>query len=125
MPKEGPVQPSQDDKLKVSRWSQFARYCVQTLRAPSSTVTSSRVCANRCVSAVSPINPVLGTIGDVNTTRPGLLDFVGKAKWDAWKSVEGTSKEDAQKKYVEHLLEILEKNDNEDAKKWVAEIQSA
>ncbi|KAG9104445.1 hypothetical protein FRC06_002391 [Ceratobasidium sp. 370] len=66
-----------------------------------------------------------GTIGDVNTPRPGLLDFVGKTKWDAWKSVEGTSKEDAQKKYVEYLLEVLGRNDNEDAKKWVAEIESA
>ncbi|KAF8558186.1 Acbp from Moniliophthora Perniciosa [Imleria badia] len=49
-----------------------------------------------------------GTIGDVNTTRPGLLDFVGKAKWDAWKGVEGTSSEDAQKKYVELLVKDLE-----------------
>ena len=24
-----------------------------------------------------------GTIGDVNTARPGMLDFVGKAKWKA------------------------------------------
>merc|ERR1712013_390413 len=23
------------------------------------------------------------TIGDVNTSRPGMLDFKGKAKWDA------------------------------------------
>lgn len=29
------------------------------------------------------------TIGDVNTTRPGMLDFTGKAKWDAWKELEG------------------------------------
>ena len=24
------------------------------------------------------------TVGDVNTARPGMLDFAGKAKWDAW-----------------------------------------
>jgi hypothetical protein len=23
----------------------------------------------------------IATIGDVNTTRPGLMDFTGKAKW--------------------------------------------
>lgn len=28
-----------------------------------------------------------GTVGDVNTARPGMLDFTGKAKWDAWKEV--------------------------------------
>jgi diazepam-binding inhibitor (GABA receptor modulator, acyl-CoA-binding protein) len=30
------------------------------------------------------------TVGDVNTSRPGMLDFKGKAKWDAWKSREGS-----------------------------------
>ncbi|EPQ54327.1 hypothetical protein GLOTRDRAFT_78306 [Gloeophyllum trabeum ATCC 11539] len=65
------------------------------------------------------------TLGDCNTTRPGMLDFTGKAKWDAWKSVEGTSKEEAMNKYVEKLLEILKKADNEEAKKFVAELEAA
>lgn len=65
------------------------------------------------------------TIGDVNTARPGMLDFVGKAKWDAWKKLEGTSKEQAMKAYVEKLLEILRAADNEDAKKYISEIESA
>ncbi|KAH9945022.1 Acbp from Moniliophthora Perniciosa [Epithele typhae] len=65
------------------------------------------------------------TIGDVNTARPGLLDFVGKAKWDAWKGVEGTSKEDAMTKYVENLLEMLKKADTEESKKLVAELEAA
>nr|KAG5700616.1 hypothetical protein BaRGS_015446 [Batillaria attramentaria] len=29
------------------------------------------------------------TVGDVNTSRPGLLDLKGKAKWDAWESRKG------------------------------------
>ncbi|CAE6519060.1 unnamed protein product [Rhizoctonia solani] len=66
-----------------------------------------------------------GTIGDVNTTRPGLLDFTGKAKWDAWNAVKGKSKEDAQKEYVETLLEVLKESGSEDSKKWIAEIESA
>ncbi|KAJ8519053.1 hypothetical protein ONZ45_g3944 [Pleurotus djamor] len=65
------------------------------------------------------------TVGDVNTSRPGMLDFVGKAKWDAWKEVEGTSKEEAQKKYVEKLKEILEKAGTEESKKFIAEIDAA
>lgn len=32
-----------------------------------------------------------------------MMDFVGKAKWDAWKKLEGTSKEDAKRAYIEHL----------------------
>lgn len=27
------------------------------------------------------------TVGAVNTKRPGMTDFVGKAKWDAWNSL--------------------------------------
>ncbi|KZT02275.1 acyl-CoA-binding protein [Laetiporus sulphureus 93-53] len=65
------------------------------------------------------------TIGDINTPRPGLLDFVGKAKWDAWKSVEGTSKEESRTKYVERLLEILRAATDEDSKKYIAEIEAA
>ncbi|KAI6025892.1 Acbp from Moniliophthora Perniciosa [Pisolithus orientalis] len=48
------------------------------------------------------------TEGDVSTARPGMFDFVGKAKWDAHKSVEGVSKEEAKKKYIELLLADLE-----------------
>lgn len=33
----------------------------------------------------------------------GMMDFVGKAKWDAWKKVEGTSKDDAKRAYIEHF----------------------
>lgn len=66
-----------------------------------------------------------GTIGDVNSSRPGMLDFVGKAKWDAWKSVEGKSKEDAQSEYVAALQAILEKGSDEDSKKYLAELNAA
>ncbi|KAK1231702.1 acyl-CoA-binding protein (ACBP)/diazepam binding inhibitor (DBI)/endozepine (EP) [Marasmius sp. AFHP31] len=65
------------------------------------------------------------TVGDVNIARPGLMDFTGKAKWDAWDSVKGTSQDEAQQKYVEKLIEILQKADNEDAKKYAAEIEAA
>ncbi|KAF9779021.1 Acbp from Moniliophthora Perniciosa [Thelephora terrestris] len=63
------------------------------------------------------------TIGDVNIQRPGLLDFAGKAKWDAWDSVKGTSKEAAQEAYVAKLLEVLERTDGDEAKKWIEELK--
>ena len=28
------------------------------------------------------------TVGGVNSKRPGMMDFVGRAKWDAWNSLE-------------------------------------
>ena len=41
------------------------------------------------------------TIGDCNTDRPGMLDFVGKAKWDAWNGHKGMEKEVAMKHYCD------------------------
>ncbi|KAF8492615.1 acyl-CoA-binding protein [Russula emetica] len=62
------------------------------------------------------------TIGDVNTERPGFLDFTGKAKWDAWNERKGTSKEEAWKKYVEKLLAILEATGTDEAKDNINQI---
>ncbi|KAG8432187.1 hypothetical protein GDO86_016721 [Hymenochirus boettgeri] len=49
------------------------------------------------------------TVGDVNTDRPGMLDFKGKAKWDAWEKKKGMSKEDAMSSYVKLVEELKEK----------------
>ena len=46
------------------------------------------------------------TVGDCNTTRPGMLDFTGKAKWDAWNARKGTSKEDAEAEYITTVEEL-------------------
>jgi len=49
------------------------------------------------------------TVGDVNTERPGFVDFKGKAKWDAWSSKKGTSQEDAKHAYVSKVEEMKAK----------------
>ncbi|XP_030879110.1 acyl-CoA-binding protein-like [Leptonychotes weddellii] len=41
--------------------------------------------------------------------RPGLLDLKGKAKWDAWNHLKGTSKEDAMKAYINKVEELKKK----------------
>ncbi|XP_030846400.1 putative acyl-CoA-binding protein [Strongylocentrotus purpuratus] len=41
------------------------------------------------------------TVGDCNTDRPGMLDYKGKAKWDAWNGLKGKSTADAEKEYIE------------------------
>jgi len=40
------------------------------------------------------------TEGDVSTSRPGLLDPKGRAKYDAWARRKGASRDEAMKKYV-------------------------
>ena len=46
------------------------------------------------------------TAGDVEGKRPGFTDMVGRAKWDAWNELKGTSNDDAMKQYVS-LIEDL------------------
>ena len=41
-----------------------------------------------------------GTLGDVTGERPGMLDFKGRAKFDAWTGKRGTTKDAAMKSYV-------------------------
>jgi len=42
-----------------------------------------------------------GSSGDVIGSRPGMLDFKGRAKYDAWAAKKGTARDVAQKAYVE------------------------
>ncbi|KAH3721424.1 acyl-CoA-binding protein-like [Dreissena polymorpha] len=51
------------------------------------------------------------TVGDINTARPGMLDFKGKAKWDAWSGKKGMSKQDAEKSYID-LVDRLKQQYN-------------
>lgn len=49
-----------------------------------------------------------GTQGDNTGARPGFTDFVGRAKYDAWKEFAGLSKEDAMSKYIELVNSLKE-----------------
>ena len=40
------------------------------------------------------------TVGDASGEQPGAFDFVRRAKFDAWKSVAGTSGEEAMRQYI-------------------------
>lgn len=44
--------------------------------------------------------------GDVDGKRPGFTDMVGRAKYDAWDALKGTSKEDAMQQYIDLITEL-------------------
>ncbi len=46
------------------------------------------------------------TAGDNTEKKPGFADMVGRAKWDAWNGVKGTSSDDAMQQYID-LIESL------------------
>jgi len=47
------------------------------------------------------------TEGDVQGKRPGLVDFRGRAKYDAWAGLAGMSQEEAMRQYAS-LVEALQ-----------------
>ena len=47
-----------------------------------------------------------GSTGDVTGDRPGLLDFVGGAKYDAWARLAGTSREEAMQRYIDKVAAL-------------------
>lgn len=45
--------------------------------------------------------------GDVQGKRPGMMDMVGRAKYDAWAKLSGMSSEDAMQAYINKVNDLL------------------
>lgn len=45
--------------------------------------------------------------GDVSGKRPGMLDMVGRAKYDAWAKLKGKNTDDAMQAYVKKVDQLL------------------
>ena len=46
------------------------------------------------------------TEGDNEEAKPGFTDIVARAKWDAWKKLDGTSADAAMQQYIELIAEL-------------------
>ncbi len=46
------------------------------------------------------------TDGDVSGDRPGMMDFVGRAKYDAWAKLKGLSNDEAMQRYVDTIADL-------------------
>ena len=44
--------------------------------------------------------------GDVEGVRPGMTDFVARAKWDAWAAIKGQSADEAKQAYVDLIDDL-------------------
>jgi acyl-CoA-binding protein len=47
-----------------------------------------------------------GSEGDAVGKRPGMIDFVGRAKYDAWAELAGMTQDEAKQAYVELVEEL-------------------
>ena len=41
------------------------------------------------------------TVGDINTSQPWAIEVKKRAKWDAWRSLKGTTREHAMVEYTD------------------------
>jgi acyl-CoA-binding protein len=46
------------------------------------------------------------TVGDVTGSRPGMMNPVGRAKYDAWATLSGTPSEAAKEQYVAIVADL-------------------
>ncbi len=50
------------------------------------------------------------SVGDVNGDEPGMFDFIAKAKYNAWATKKGLSRDEAMSRYVALVNELLAAN---------------
>lgn len=48
-----------------------------------------------------------GSEGDASGERPGMMDFVNRAKFDAWAELSGTSSDEAMQRYISTVESLL------------------
>ena len=46
------------------------------------------------------------SVGDNTEKKPGFSDMIGRAKWESWNGLKGTSNQDAMQQYID-LIESL------------------
>ena len=47
-----------------------------------------------------------GSAGDVQGDRPGITDFVARAKWDAWAALKGLSQDQGMQQYLDLITHL-------------------
>jgi len=48
-----------------------------------------------------------GSAGDITGERPGMTDFVARAKWDAWEARKGLARAEAMQAYIDKINTLL------------------
>ncbi|GGX92431.1 acyl-CoA-binding protein [Vogesella alkaliphila] len=47
------------------------------------------------------------TAGDVTGERPGMMDFINRAKYDSWEKLKGQSAEEAMQNYINLVKSLM------------------
>ena len=60
-------------------------------------------------STYDQLNLTEATVGDANGKRPGMLDLVGRAKYDAWERLKGNTADQAMEQYIAVVQKMLDR----------------
>lgn len=94
LPKGGPVQTSYEEKLWL--YSLYKQGMSNSIFSCSASMPPGEI----------EVANSLATEGDISVARPGLLDMLGRAKWDSWNKQKGIDKTDAKRQYVAALIKV-------------------
>jgi acyl-CoA-binding protein len=50
------------------------------------------------------------SVGDVNGDKPGMFDFIAAAKYNAWSTKRGLTKDEAMQQYVDLVASLLKES---------------
>jgi acyl-CoA-binding protein len=64
------------------------------------------------------------TAGVCSIPKPGLTDFVGRAKWTAWSSLGKMNQEDAQKQYIQTVQQLISSSTSNSKLKYLSFIEN-
>lgn len=48
-----------------------------------------------------------GSLGDASGKRPGMMNMVARAKFDAWAALSGTDQDDAKQQYIALVKDLV------------------
>lgn len=48
-----------------------------------------------------------GSEGDTQDPQPGFFDFIGTAKYEAWAQLRGTPRDEAMRRYIDLVRQLL------------------
>jgi hypothetical protein len=79
LPKDGPTQPTSEDQLFVRTPAPSRRMRIS--EPLSSSISTLNKVEKFHVMIYATSKTHIATVGDINTSRPGMFDYVGKTKW--------------------------------------------
>lgn len=102
----------QDDKWFEQAFTYMSQHDIPLPNDKKLRVSIDSIRSMICCTSADEDNPQFyglfkqATIGDCNIDKPGLFDFVARAKYDAWQGFKGLGFREARNMYIDGVEEL-------------------